>query len=116
MSAIAIRYHQVANRVKAVALPAVNWKFLYAMGVGMALALLVVYVWQINALTGGTYLLKDYNKQLDALTKENAALQQKFAQTDFLGSTMSQARELNFEKITEVTYLQILDDSLASAK
>ena len=78
--------------------------------------MLVMYVFLVNQLTGGTYLIKNYNKEIESLSRENKILENNFAEAGFLGSVQNKTRELNFEKTTKVTYVQILDNSLAKAK
>lgn len=116
MSTIALTYQAVQRKITAVSLPSINWKALCVAMAAFVAVTLVLYVYQINALTGGTYLIKNYNKQLAALTEKNKQLEGQFAQMDFLSTAMSQAQVLNFQKITEVTYVQMPNNSLAQAK
>jgi len=94
----------------------INWKIVCIMGFLMACSLLILYAFLINELTGGTYLIKNYDKQIDTLSQENKNLEVSFTKTSFLGSVKQRAQELNFEKTTSVKYIQILDASLAKAK
>ncbi len=82
----------------------------------MACSLLIFYAFLINELTGETYLIKSYGKQINALSQKNRNLEVSFAKTGFLGSVEQRAKELNFEKTTSVKYIQILDASLAKAE
>lgn len=113
MSTIALTYQVVHRTITSVPLPIINWKALYGVMITLAVVLLVAYVYQINALTGGTYLIRNYNKQVTALIEEHKSLESKFAEADFLGTAMNQAYALNFQKITDVTYLQMVDNSVA---
>lgn len=82
----------------------------------MACSLLIFYAFLINELTGGTYLIKNYSKQINTLSQENRNLEVNFAKTGFLESMEQRAKKLNFEKTTSVKYVQILDASLAKVK
>ncbi|MEK7080674.1 MAG: hypothetical protein AAB925_02505 [Patescibacteria group bacterium] len=93
-----------------------NWKMVCAAGFFMACSLLVFYAFLVNELTGGTYLIKNYNSQIENLGQENRNLEVSFAKTGFLETIEQKAKELNFEKTTSVKYVQILDASLAKAK
>ena len=86
------------------------------MGFFMVCSLLVFYAFLINELTGGTYLIKNYDNQIEKLSQDNKNLEVSFAKTGFLGMVEQKAEALNFEKTTSVKYIQILDASLAKAK
>jgi len=77
----------------------------------MSLALLVFYVWQINDLTRGSYLMGSYEKQITKLSDENKNLQVSFAESSFLGQAMEKVQALNFQKTSSVKYIQVLDSS-----
>jgi len=94
----------------------INWKIICIAGFFMACSLLIFYAFLINELTGETYLIKSYGKQINALSQKNRNLEVSFAKTGFLGSVEQRAKELNFEKTTSVKYIQILDASLAKAE
>lgn len=82
-------------------------------GFMMTCSLLIFYAFLINELTGGTYLIKSYDKQIKVLSQENKNLEVSFAKTGFLGSVEQKAQDLSFEKTTSVKYVQISDTSLA---
>lgn len=79
------------------------------------MVLLFFYVWQINALTKGSYLITSYEKQISKLTQENKNLQVSFAERSFWGQALQKMQALNFQKVGNVTYIQILDNSVATA-
>ena len=93
-----------------------NWKMVCIMGFSMVCSLLILYAFLINELTGGTYLVRNYGNQIEALSQDSKNLEVSFAKTGFLGLVEQKAKELNFEKTTSVKYIQILDASLAKAK
>ena len=117
MSTAALRLQARAAQAKAMAIPVmnVNWKFIYFMAFMISLAMLVFYIFGINALTEGTYNIKNYNKQVKSLLAENRDLQIEANQTSYLGLTQEKAKELNFQKSTNITYVHVLQDSLARA-
>lgn len=81
----------------------------------MILALLVFYVWQINALTRGYYLTNTYEKQISNLSEENKNLQISFAESSFMGQALEKIKALNFQKTTSVKYIQLLDSAAEAA-
>ncbi len=100
-------------KIDAIEMPVINWKAVCVAGFFMCLALLVFYVWQINALTGGSYLVNDYQKQISKLSEENKNLQISFAENSFLGQALGKIHALNFQKTTSVKYIQVTDNFLA---
>lgn len=78
--------------------------------------LLLFYIFEVNQLTQGSFLIKNYNKDIKNLLVENRDLQTNFGQASFLVSVQDKAQALNFEKTTHVTYVKILQSFLAEAK
>jgi len=105
-------------KINSVDLPAINWKAVCFIGFFISLILLVFYVWQINNLTTGSYLINSYEKQISKLSEENKNLEISFAESSFLGQAIEKIQALNFKKTTLVKYLQIPapDNSVAIAK
>ena len=97
-------------------IPQVNWKQFCFVGFFLSLAMLVFYVWQINDLTRGSYLINSYEKQISQLTDENKNLEVSFAENSFLGQALIKIQALNFQKVTSVKYIQIPENSVATAK
>ena len=117
MTTIALTYTRLQKKVQlgidSVDLPIVNWKMVCFLGFFVAFSLLVFYVWQINDLTRGYYLINSYNKQISKLSDENKNLQISFAESSFLDHAMEKIQALNFIKTTAVKYIQIPDNSVA---
>lgn len=91
-----------------------NWRLFSVLGVLFFMLMLGGYIFLVNNLTQGTYVIKNFQKEISALSRENVALETDFAQTNFLESVTHRARELGFEKTGKVSYIQISDNSLAA--
>lgn len=104
------------HKLKAITLPAINWQVMYLVGIPVLFLMLVFYIYSINVLTGGSYVIKSYNKQITSLQDENDVLETSVAASGLLGSAQEKARELGFEKTTQVTYIEIIGNSLAKAQ
>ena len=105
---------KIQNKVDSVDIPAINWKAVCFMGFFISLALLVFYVWQINDLTKGSYLMNSYEKQISKLSEENKNLEISFAESSFLGQAVEKIQALNFQKNTSVKYIRIPGSSVAA--
>ena len=101
------------TKINSISLPTIKWKAVCFIGFFMSLALLVFYVWQINDLTRGSYLINSYEKQISKLSDENKNLEVSFAESSFLGQALVKIQALNFQKTTSssIKYIQILDSS-----
>lgn len=117
MTTISLSYRAVGRKIASMALPRINWKIFHLFAALLALFMLIFYVYSVNKITGNIALVKDYNQQIDLLLKENSALQADLEQVGFWGKIMEQAKELSFEKTSNIKYLQIpvTDSSLAKA-
>jgi hypothetical protein len=106
----------VQAKIDSVDLPMINWKKVCFIGFFMSLALLVFYVYQINSLMQGSYIVKGYQSQISKLTEENKTLEVSFAEDSFLGGALDKVQALNFQKATSVKYMQISDASVATIR
>jgi hypothetical protein len=103
-------------KTKTVELPQINWGIICTIGATVCTLLLFFYIYQINVLTKGTYLISSYKNSIEEISKENKKLEVNFAENSFLGEVLTKTQELNFEKTTAVKYIQVLESSLAKAK
>ena len=103
-------------KINSVDLPVINWKAVCITGFFAVMALSVFYVWQVNDLTRGSYLINSYEKQISNLSAENKNLEVSFAESSFLGQALEKIQALNFQKTTSVKYIQIPDSSVAVKK
>ena len=103
-------------KIDSVSLPQVNWKTICFAGFLVSLVLPSFYVWQVNSMAKGSYLINSYQKQISKLSGENKNLQVSFAESSFLGQVSQKAQALNFQKAVAVKYVQIPDSSVAVIK
>jgi len=88
----------------------------YIVGILLCLSFFVFYIFYVNQLTQGAYLIKNYNQKISQLSKESKAIEANFAETGFLDQIHDKVSELGFEKTSYVKYIEILDISLARAQ
>lgn len=74
--------------------------------------LLGFYIFQVNKIIQNSYLIKKYEKKLSAVTLENNNLKINFAKFHSLDNIEKEVFNLNFEKIGEVKYIQILGNEV----
>ena len=116
MTTITLSYRDINRKITLMGFLKINWKMVYLLSISLSLLLLVFYIFFVNELTKGTYLIKNYNKEMNNLLQENKTLEANFAESSFLGGVQDKVKKLGFEKTTEIKYKEILDNSLAKAK
>ncbi|MBU2540052.1 hypothetical protein KJ786_02735 [Patescibacteria group bacterium] len=100
-------------KMATIRLPKINWKALLLFGFCGVLFFSVLYVFQINEMIRGGYVIKSYQAQVDNLIQGNKNLEIRLAQISYLENIQSKAAELNFTQVKRIGYIQILDSSLA---
>ncbi len=116
MTTIALNYKKVQAKVEAMEMPSVNWKAICFAGFFLSLIMLVFYVWQINDLTKGYFLVNSYENQVNKLSAENKNLEVVFAENSFLGQVEQKVQAMSFEKTTSVQYIHIPANYVAVVK
>ncbi len=104
------------SKIDSIDFPVINWKFVCLFGFFVVLLLSIFYVWQINELTEGFYLVNTYEKQINILSEKNKELQVSFAENSFLGQAIEKIRALNFQKVVSIKYIPVPDNLLATVK
>ena len=74
----------------------------------------VFYVLQINALTSENYLLNSQEKRVAEMKREAEILKINFAKANSLDNIEIYFQNQNFQKISQVKYIRILDTSVAA--
>ena len=77
------------------------------------ISLLVFYIFQINNIIFNGYQIKDFQKRLDIMAKENRILEINYSQTRALENIEMKVQELGFEKVGKINYFQVLENSMA---
>lgn len=88
----------------------ISLKFFWILGFILIITLLILYIFQLNLLFSQTYLIQNYEKKLEQLSKENAALEINSIQANSLETIESQIKELGFEKIENIEYIKVLEN------
>ncbi len=87
----------------------ITLRLFWFLAVLSAAALLVFYVFQINAAVSERYSIQKYEKRISEVSRENQNLEISSAQTNSLDNITAFLGELNFEKVDKIHYIQVLD-------
>ena len=116
MTSLTLTYQAIRDsKIKSLSLN-INWKVIYIVGAISVFSMIVYYIFLVNELTKGTYLIKSFGKEINVLLEENRTLEATSTKSGMLTKTMEKASELSFEKTKNIKYIQILESSLAKAK
>ncbi len=113
MTTIALGYKTFQEKITSVDSLKIPWKMVYSCLIVASLLMLVFYIYSVNKLTAGAFAIKNYEKQLNNLSQENMALETNVEKSGVLNNVMEQAKELGFQKTANISYIQMLDNSLA---
>lgn len=93
-----------------------NPKVFWVFGFILVISLLVCYILQVNFMTKETYLIQDYQKKIGELSRENQILEINFSQQNSLSNIETIAKNLNFEKVDKIHYIQVLESQVVQNK
>ena len=102
------------NKLTILRFPRINRKAALILSFSVIVFFSILYVFQINNLMAGSYFIKTSLKKIDSISEENKILEIQFAQIGFLGNIEGRTRELNFEKVGKIKYIQVLEGGLAA--
>lgn len=90
-----------------------NLNFLWIIIFISIISLLVIYVFQVNALTYENYLLKNQEKKLTEIKKEKETLEINFSRANSLANIENYFQNhQNFEKTNQLKYIKILESQV----
>lgn len=84
-------------------------KFFWVLIFISIISLLVIYIFQVNSLTGESYLLKNQERKLTEIKKEKEILEISFSQVRSLANIENYFQNQNFKKANQVKYIQITE-------
>lgn len=99
-------------------IPGLKWKFnlriFYLLCFSLIGIFFVFYIFQINSVIQKTYLLKNYEAEFSLLSEETQALGVKFAQANTLENIELLIKDLSYEKIEEIRYIQLVGSQVVT--
>ena len=95
-----------------------GWKFnlkaFYFLSFVLFGILFILSVLQINSVIESTYLIKNYEKEFTLLSGETKNLEIKFAQISTLENIEFLIKDLSYEKIENIRYIQLLGSQVVT--
>ena len=88
-------------------------KIVWALGITFAILLFSLYIVQVNLLTQSAYLISDLETQSKHLSTRNQMLATEYMQNMPRRNLDELAEQLQFEKITTVSYIKVIDSAVA---
>lgn len=87
------------------------WVLLFSISIA---ALLIFYILQVNFLTEETYVLRVSGEKANQLSGENETLKIDFSKSNSLTNIENYLLSQDFEKVSQVKYIRILESSVAA--
>ena len=87
------------------------WVVLFSISIA---ALLIFYILQINFLTKEAYFLQSDETKVNQLSGENETLKVNFSKANSLTNIDGYLSNQDFEKVSQVKYIRILESSVAA--
>lgn len=91
-----------------------NLKVFLILNLILITGLLVFYIFQINENIKNTYLIENYKGNLNKISQENKILENNLLKSNSLINIETLAENLNFEKMTDVRYIQMMGSSVVA--
>lgn len=89
----------------------ISLKVLWIFILILTLSLLAVCIFQINAYTKEIYLIQNYEKKLNQLTRENKILEVNFSEVNSLNNVGNYVQNNVFEKANKIDYIRLLEST-----
>ena len=89
------------------------WLLLFSISIAV---LLIFYILQVNFLTEEIYFLQSYEKKVNQLSGENETLKVDFSKSNSLTHIENYLLTQDFEKVSQVKYIRILESSVAASR
>ncbi len=86
----------------------------WLLGILLIITFLVFYVFQVNAEVSERYLIQEYQKRINEISKENQNLEISSAQISSLDNITLLLQEFNFEKTGKIHYIRVLDTQVVA--
>jgi len=94
--------------------PKIGLKAFWILSFISIISLLIFYIFQVNAMIGETYLIQNYQRKIKELSQENKTLEINFSQANSLSTIESLVKNLNFEKVERIHYIQVLESQVVT--
>lgn len=92
----------------------INLRIFLVLSVLSIIALLIFYVFQVNAGVSERYLIQGYEEKLSEISKENQNLEISSVQANSLNNITVLIEGLNFEKTDKIYYIRVLDNQIVT--
>lgn len=77
-------------------------------------SLLAFYLFQTNEMSKKHSLIKYYENEIGYISNQNKSLEITFSQNSSLKNLENTLEDLNFEKVTKIDYIRVLDTSVVA--
>ena len=80
----------------------------------LAMILFFLYIFQASMMIKETFTIKSYEQEIKQICGKNKDLEIIFSQKNSLKNSEELLEELNFEKVTKIDYIRVLETAVAA--
>lgn len=91
-----------------------SFRFFWSLVIFSTVALLIFYIFQVNAEISERYSIQGYKEKISEISKENQDLEIKAVQLNSLDKAIKLLGSLNFEKTNKIYYIRTLDKQVVA--
>lgn len=103
----------LAQAISGINLPKINLRKLLISGFILITSLIIFYIFQISEITKFSFSLAKYELEISALAGDNKNLEIGISQKNSLSGLEEVLSRLNYEKVSKIYYIRILDGQVA---
>ena len=90
-----------------------DFKIFYLIGLSI-IPLLIFYFIQISSMASEGYQVRNYQHSINELSTENKVLEVNLSQINSLAGIDNRIQEMGFQKVGEISYIQLLENSVVA--
>lgn len=103
----------ISEKIGFISFSKINMRKMPVFGLIPVAAILLFYIFQISEITKDVSLVSKYEKEIAALYRQNNELEEGLFKGNFLIDLDTALNNLNYEKVSKVYYIQIMDSEMA---
>lgn len=99
--------------ISEICLPKINLRKILIFGFILIISLVIFYIFQISEVTKASFFVSRYEQEIPALSQQNKDLEIRIFQGKSLANTEAILKKFNYERVSKVYYVQVIDSGIA---
>lgn len=103
----------LAQSISGISLPKINLLKICIFWFILIASLVVFYIFQISEITKASFSIFAHGREIPALSQENKNLEARVFQEQSLANAEAISKNFNYEKVSNVYYIKVMDNEMA---